>query len=298
MNLTRMHGRAAATIALSSCVTLVTAGAYARQGAGGKAEIRLKFHKGQVIKYKYDMTMAMAMTGMPGGQGARSAPPTTMSNITTQEVLNVRPDGSAEIRTTTILPKGPGGAPGQPPMGAPSGPVVGTSVMTPRGVVKDIKMEGQAGNSPALSGISKMFGGGQMSLHLPDHPVSPGYSWTTPLDMPGFSTGGKMKSTFVKFGSYHGQRTAVIHTVTSAPINLDLGMFGGRSGGGGQNLKGSIHMAMDSEISLGAGRIERTTGGGGANIHMPAQPGQPGAQQMPNGLTMTMKMSIDMHAIP
>ena len=149
-------------------------------------KLAYKFTKGELDKYRMNMSMNMTM---PNAPGAGNVPPISMNMemVAQQRTLDVMPDGSARIRVTYAAPKvnmtgGPKSK--KPPIANQPFSVITT--MTPEGRV--LSIEGME-KMFAVSGL-KNFDVSQFTnlmgqyAFLPSEPVEIGANWKQTVPMP------------------------------------------------------------------------------------------------------------------
>ncbi|MEN6355862.1 MAG: hypothetical protein ABFD83_02120 [Armatimonadota bacterium] len=141
-----------------------------------------KFKPGQVDKYKTTMDMTMTMPGMPSKlTGGSSAMTVDTSCITTQKVLNVKWNGSANVEVA--LSNFQMTAPGMPAGMIPS--------MPDQKYTMTMSKDGEFGNVNITSGAQQQNGMDMKSLfnqmssyHMPGKRLKLGDSYETTVPMP------------------------------------------------------------------------------------------------------------------
>ncbi|HLV79711.1 MAG TPA: hypothetical protein VKT32_05490 [Chthonomonadaceae bacterium] len=272
------------------------------------ALLRMKFRQGEVNKYQTNMQMTMHMvmnmgTGQshPGPAPQPMTIPVNMNMLIQQQVTKVLANGNGVI-TSTVLNQ-------QMSMNGqtrPNGANTPTTTITMTPLGKVVSMTGIPQQNP-MSGIFGPNSLSGMGTYLPSRAVRPGDSWTDTMRMPGLTGAGSgtVRSHFIRYETVGRYRTALIRSVVTVPLNMNMNMMGqpaGRSGAGTMTMSGSMHITTDNNFAVAEGKLIRTTGDGGASIamHFPhsSQPSRPGMGAMPQSTLMTMKMTMTMTLTP
>ncbi len=181
-------------------------------------DIKAKYAVGDLLKYKMQMNMNLAMT-VPTGASPFPGGEMIMSSGIKYKTVAVKPDGSAVIvmQAENAQVSMMGNAMPTPP----SPPI--TMEVDARGVGKM-----RSGlNTPGMQALSQVMNLQQMptmGVVLPDHPVKIGDSWDSELP----STMGKIKlaSTLLGVEAVGGVETLRIKMVTIMPLDIKMGKTG------------------------------------------------------------------------
>jgi hypothetical protein len=298
-------------------VTLGLAAAFAVCGiAGAQAKtvkLEYKHRKGAVDKYRMGMTMQMTMPGMPGAPSGLML--TKMTEVLTQKVLNVYPDGSAKIRFSFDKMKMKMGMPGmgRPEQSVPTRSMTMTMTMSKDG--KPLKIEGlssmMGGAGMAGMDLSQMMGQFGSYGPFPGRPVSVGETWKQAVPLPSFGGNVNVVSTLLAAAVAVGRESAAkIKQTYSGHFDIAEMMkaFAGATPGdakGGEEARkamSSMEGAMDFKgwsvtyFSPTRGKMLKTNGSVNVrmNMTMPAAAQQQGA---PAQMNMVMDMDIYLRRI-
>lgn len=290
-------------------ITIATLVLFVVAACAAQAEpvkLAYKFTKGELDKYRVNMSMNMAMPNVPGG-GNMQPINMAMEMVAQQRTLAVLPDGSAKIRVTYSTPK----------MKVTGGPKTKQPVV-PKQTFSVVMTMAPDGRVLAMEGMEKMFAASGLAnsdmsqftnlmgqyAFLPSEPVEIGTIWKQTVPMP-FGAGDMTVDSVLQ--SY-GER---IWSLAAAGINqkftahIDLGQIIGSVMGSMpmkekerqmiSQMSGEIDMngTMTFYFAPSIGKVLKGRGQMWAaiTINMPAEAVRQGA---PGELCMAMDMKMTM----
>lgn len=256
-------------MSLRSCRAMLKAEAFcslclflAPAATGRQAEspitLRLKFKQGQVIKYQRTarLTVTMQAIGLPGRQSGGKTFSSGERSVSQMKVVRVKPDGAAEVASTTLSEQQTQG--GKTQDITPEKTPVATLTYSQQGMLLALKSSPQSDpiGSEAKNALAALQIGSEL---LPSQPVRPGDSWTQTVPITVLPGTGPVtiQSQFVKIVTLGRYRTALIHSQVTVP----LGAQPARNGEGVEK-GGTASGTFDHHFAIAEGRSVRNIGTG------------------------------------
>jgi hypothetical protein len=244
-------------------VLMATGAVAADQPTGPTFDLSLKFKAGEVSRYRLAVQVQARLPAM-GVQPSASVYDVNVDLVEQEKVVRVLPDGG-EIAVSTLSGQGTtNGAPFTP--AADKRPVLIT--FSTRGDLVAVKDLPSANSGVPM--LSNMFGSGALSMNgvfLPDKPVRIGDIWSKKVHIAGLTGSGQatVKATLVKTEEVGHYKTAVIHTVLSAPLRTMIDSTYQPTTETRRAISivtGTFNMAYDTNLAIAEGKVIRATGSG------------------------------------
>ncbi len=208
--------------------------------AASPVTLRYKFHVGEVISYKSNVSMDLQTSG----QGSNVPLKFSLPSSTTMKIKSVGADGTATLVMESTMGAMAGASKQAKPMTV-------TMKLSPTGQMSGMQMNGTSQSSSKLASSLPSL---QVMKALPQQPINVGSHWdsTTNMAMLGDIT---IHNVVDKITSAGGSTIVTFHTNGSA----DLAKLAGALGGGAKDVTGSITFGGQTNFNATRGFYEDST---------------------------------------
>jgi hypothetical protein len=257
---------------------LVGAAGFAGQPKPKTYLLRYRFLAGQQLRYRTTVNVRAAM---PGASTGPDSPTLSGAGESALKVLQVNPDGSAQISgSQRVFYEGPGGK-------SPGSGTIGYT-LTPLGRMKNVRLPGIT-NAQWMGRLMNPDALAMIPAVLPARPVRPGDRWTS--TMPNPLRGGRpmtVSTRFVQVEMVSGMETARLQQYFAVPVSLDV-----QQGRTLLKVTGKVTITAATNFATQAGRVVRSALVGSGAIRF-GSAGKPASQAPPTTVRFRMNGTMNL----